>query len=111
MSRIAVTTSGTLSDLHPTIAIALELRQRGHDVVFVTHEVYQSKLQALGFEFHAMRPDFTAMKDPQEMARMMDLKTGQESWYVSERTRIYAKCMRIYSLLPKVQTSSFRAKA
>jgi UDP:flavonoid glycosyltransferase YjiC (YdhE family) len=25
-----------------------------------------------------MRPDFTAMNDPQEMARMMDLKTGQE---------------------------------
>lgn len=78
MSRIAVTTLGTLGDLHPMIAIALELKQRGHDVVFVTHEVYQSKLQALGFEFHAMRPDFTAMTDPQEMARMMDLKTGQE---------------------------------
>ena len=78
MSRIAVTTLGTLGDLHPTIAIALELRQRGHDVVFVTHEVYQLKLQALGFEFHSMRPDFTAMNDPQEMARMMDLKTGQE---------------------------------
>ena len=25
-----------------------------------------------------MRPDFTAMNNPQEMARMMDLKTGQE---------------------------------
>lgn len=78
MSRIAVTTLGTLGDLHPMIAIALELRQRGHDVVFVAHEVYRLKLQTLGFEFHAMRPDFTAMKDPQEMARMMDLKTGQE---------------------------------
>jgi rhamnosyltransferase subunit B len=78
MSRIVVTTLGTLGDLHPAIAIALELRQRGHDVVFVTHQVYQSKLEALGFEFHPMRPDFTAMNDPQEMARMMDLKTGQE---------------------------------
>lgn len=73
-----MTTLGTLGDLHPMIAIALELRQRGHDVVFVTHQVYQSKLEALGFEFHSMRPDFTAMNDPQEMARMMDLKTGQE---------------------------------
>ncbi|MEM6751408.1 MAG: glycosyltransferase [Cyanobacteria bacterium P01_C01_bin.38] len=78
MSRIVVTTLGTLGDLHPKIAIALELRQRGHDVVFVTHQVYQSKIEALGFEFHPMRPDFTAMNDPQEMARMMDLKTGQE---------------------------------
>lgn len=78
MSRIVVTTLGTLGDLHPPIAIALELRQRGHDVVFVTHQVYQFKLEALGFEFHPMRPDFTAINDPQEMARMIDLKTGQE---------------------------------
>lgn len=78
MSRIVVTTLGTLGDLHPMVEIALELRQRGHDVVFVTHQVYQSRLEALGFEFHQMRPDFTAMNDPQEMARMMDLKTGQE---------------------------------
>lgn len=78
MSRIVVTTIGSLGDLHPKIAIALELRQRVHDVVFVTHQVYQSKLEALGFEFHPMRPDFTAINDPQEMARMMDLKTGQE---------------------------------
>jgi UDP:flavonoid glycosyltransferase YjiC (YdhE family) len=78
MSQIVVATLGTLGDLHPMIAIALELRQRGHGVVFVTHQVYQSKLEALGFEFHPMRPDFTAMNNPQEMARMMDLKTGQE---------------------------------
>ena len=78
MSRIVVTALGTLGDLHPMIAIGLELRQRGHDVVFVTHQVYQSKIKALGFEFHSMRPDFTAMNDSQEMARMMDLKTGQE---------------------------------
>jgi len=60
------------------IAIALELRQRGHDVVFVTHKEYQSKIEALKFEFHRMRPDFTALDNPQEMAQMMDLKTGQE---------------------------------
>ena len=60
MGRIVVTTLGTLGDLHPPIAIALELRQRGHDIVFVTHQVYQSKLEGLGFEFHQMRPDFTS---------------------------------------------------
>lgn len=44
MSRIVVTTLGTLGDLYPMIAIALELRQRGHDVVFVTH----GSLQVIG---------------------------------------------------------------
>jgi len=30
MSRIVLTTIGTLGDLHPKIAIALELQKRGH---------------------------------------------------------------------------------
>ena len=38
MSRIVLTTIGSLGDIHPTIAIALELRKRGHDVVFATHK-------------------------------------------------------------------------
>lgn len=99
MSRIVVTTLGTLGDLHPMIAIALELRQRGHDVVFVTHQVYQSKLEALNFEFHPMRPDFTAMNDPQEMARMMDLKTGQEymvrQWATPSLREMYTDLLNV----------------
>jgi len=78
VSRIVLTTIGSLGDLHPKIAIALELRKRGHDVVFATHKEYQSKIEALGFEFHRMRPDNTALDDSQEMARMMDVQTGSE---------------------------------
>lgn len=99
MSRIVVTTLGTLGDLYPMIAVALELQQRGHDVVFVTHQVYQTKLEALGFEFHPLRPDFTAMKDPQEMARMMDRKTGQEymvrQWVNPSLREMYADLLAV----------------
>lgn len=76
MSRIVVTTIGSLGDLHPKIAIALELRKRGHIVIFATHKGYQAKIEALGFEFHEMRPDGT--EDPSEIARMTDSKTGSE---------------------------------
>lgn len=76
MSRIVVTTIGSLGDLHPKIAIALELRQRGHNVVFATHKVYQAKIEVLGFEFHEMRPDLP--EDPSEIIPMTDLKTGLE---------------------------------
>lgn len=78
MSRIVLATIGSLGDLHPKMAIALELRKRGHDVAFATHKEYQSKIEALGFEFHRLRPDNTALSDPQEMARMMDLQKGTE---------------------------------
>ncbi|VEP18523.1 Glycosyl transferase family 28 [Hyella patelloides LEGE 07179] len=76
MSRIVVTTIGSLGDLHPKIALALELRKRGHIVIFATHKGYQAKIEALGFEFHEMRPDGT--DDPSEIARMTDSKTGSE---------------------------------
>jgi rhamnosyltransferase subunit B len=78
MSKIVVTSIGSLGDLHPQIAIALELRQRGHQIVFATHIEYQPKIAALGLEFHRLRPDSTVVDDPQLMAKMMDLKTGSE---------------------------------
>lgn len=97
MSRIVVTTIGSLGDLHPKIAIALELRQRGHDVVFATHKEYQAKIEALGFEFRIMRPDLTALDDPQEMARLMDLQTGSEylirKWICPSLRQMYSDLM------------------
>ncbi len=97
MSRIVLTTIGSLGDLHPKIAIALELRKRGHNVVFATHKEYQSKIEALGFEFHRMRPDNTALDDPQEMARMMDLQTGSEyivrKWVCPSLREMYSDLM------------------
>lgn len=60
-----VTAIGSLGDLHPKIAIALELRDRGHHVVFATHKIYQAKIEALDFEFHQIHPD--APDDPSEI--------------------------------------------
>jgi rhamnosyltransferase subunit B len=76
VSRIVVTTIGSLGDLHPKIAIALELRNRGHDIIFATHKEYQPKIEALRFEFQAMRPD--GKEDGIDLARMTDPKTGSE---------------------------------
>lgn len=38
MSRIILTTIGSFGDLHPKIAIALELRQHSYNVVFATNK-------------------------------------------------------------------------
>ncbi len=97
MSRIVVTTIGSLGDLHPKIALALELRRRGHDLVFSTHQEYQANIEALGFEFVRMRPDNTALGDPQEMAKMMDLHKGNEyvigQWIVPSIKDTYSDLM------------------
>jgi rhamnosyltransferase subunit B len=73
-----MTTIGSLGDLHPQIAIALELRKRGHEIVFATHQTYQAKIAALGLEFRPLRPDLPGRAEPEVMAEMMDLKTGSE---------------------------------
>jgi UDP:flavonoid glycosyltransferase YjiC (YdhE family) len=78
MSQIVLTTIGSLGDLHPLIAIGLGLRERGHNVVFATIKDYRSKIESLGFEFHALRPDYIAMDDPEMITRMMDIQKGTE---------------------------------
>lgn len=91
MSRIVITTIGSLGDLHPKIAITLELRQRGHDIVFATHQGYQAKIEALGFKFYAIRPDGT--NDPAEIARITNPKTGSEyvirNWLLPSLPKTY----------------------
>src|SRR6185295_9258634 len=74
--RIVLTAFGSLGDLHPYIAIALGLRERGHDAVLATSECYRQKIGALGLEFRPVRPDSDWVLDPAVMQRMMDLRHG-----------------------------------
>ena len=74
--RIVITTLGSLGDLHPFLALALELKSRGHEVVFGTGECYRAKIAALGLEFHPIRPDSAWVRDPEQMRHFMHLRLG-----------------------------------
>jgi rhamnosyltransferase subunit B len=76
MSRILVTTWGSLGDLHPMLALALELRDRGHNIIFATSEDYRDRLESLGLLFHSIRPELP--EDPQFILQLMDPKKGTE---------------------------------
>jgi UDP:flavonoid glycosyltransferase YjiC (YdhE family) len=78
MSRIVVTTLGSLGDLHPYIALALGLRDRGHNIVFATVEDFRTRIEQLGLEFYAIRPDHIAQDDTEMIDLMMDLQKGPE---------------------------------
>jgi rhamnosyltransferase subunit B len=75
--RILFATIGSLGDLHPCIAFALGLRERGHLPVIATTELYRAKVEGLGIEFHAIRPSI-APNDPKLMAGIMDMRRGPE---------------------------------
>jgi UDP:flavonoid glycosyltransferase YjiC (YdhE family) len=75
--RIVLSNIGTFGDINPLIAIALELKRRGHVPVMALPAVYGPKIRPLGLEFHAIRPDI----DPSNtiLAEMVyDVKRGTE---------------------------------
>ncbi|MGF1522592.1 MAG: glycosyltransferase [Leptolyngbyaceae cyanobacterium] len=76
MSRIILTTWGSLGDLHPMIALSLRLRDRGHAIVLAAPENHRAKVESLGLPFHALRPELPI--DPQMIERVMDPQTGPE---------------------------------
>jgi rhamnosyltransferase subunit B len=73
--RIVLATIGSLGDLHPCLALALGLRERGHQPVIASTELYRDKVQGLGLEFHPLRPSIGA-EDPRVIQNLMDMRSG-----------------------------------
>jgi UDP:flavonoid glycosyltransferase YjiC (YdhE family) len=75
--RIVLSNIGTYGDINPLIALALELKRRGHTPVMALPAVYEPKIRPLGLEFHAVRPDI----DPANtilVEMVYDIKNGTE---------------------------------
>ncbi len=70
--RIVISTFGSFGDVHPYVAIALELKQRGHRPLIATSDVYREKMEAIGIEFHPVRPDLPSFDEPDKIAELMD---------------------------------------
>ena len=78
MSKIVLAPYGSLGDLHPFLALALELRERGHEIKICTLEPYREKIGKLGFPFYSLRPEFAA-GDKKIAKAVMETKTGTET--------------------------------
>jgi len=75
--RIVLSNIGTFGDINPLIAIALELKRRGHAPVMAVPAVFEEKIVPLGLEFHAVRPDI----DPENtilVEMIYDVRKGTE---------------------------------
>jgi len=77
MAKIVLATFGSLGDLHPKIAVGLELRRRGHDVTIAAMEFYREKIQMLGFAFAPMAPHMNP-DDRERVRELIDARTGTE---------------------------------
>ena len=77
MARILLATLGSYGDLHPYIAIGIELRRRGHRVTLATSAGYEAKIRAEELEFVAVRPDIS-LEDGAMLSYVMDARRGPE---------------------------------
>ncbi|HXI23036.1 MAG TPA: glycosyltransferase [Pyrinomonadaceae bacterium] len=80
--RIVISTFGSFGDIHPYVAIALELKARGHTPVIATSEIYREKMDAIGIELRPVRPDMPSYEQPDQVAELiegaMDPREGGE---------------------------------
>ena len=79
--RVVMTTMGSLGDLHPYIALALEMRKRYVEPVIATGQVYRERIESLNIEFREIRPEMLE-PDTREYLKMVedvvDPKRGAE---------------------------------
>jgi UDP:flavonoid glycosyltransferase YjiC (YdhE family) len=77
--RCVLTTFGSLGDLHPYIAIALELQRRGHEAVIATSAHFREKVEGEGIGFAAVRPNIPDLGESEEVIKkIFDLRRGPE---------------------------------
>lgn len=57
--RFLFTPAGTAGDLHPYLAVALELRERRHEVLFITHSLHRELIERFNFKFVAIGAPLT----------------------------------------------------
>jgi UDP:flavonoid glycosyltransferase YjiC (YdhE family) len=77
--KVILSTFGSFGDLHPFLALANELKRRGHRPVIATSEVYRLKVEAEGIEFSPARPDLgELLQDEEFLKQLWDPKRGTE---------------------------------
>lgn len=76
--RIVLNTFGSFGDVHPYLALGLELRRRRHTAVIATMEIYREQVERVGLKFAPVRPNIPQPKeqDLELIEKIMEPKTG-----------------------------------
>jgi rhamnosyltransferase subunit B len=79
MRHFLFATAGSLGDLHPYIAVARALVERGHRAVIATAEDYRADVEGAGIEFAPVRPSLSEMGDYAALlTKLFDVRRGPE---------------------------------
>jgi UDP:flavonoid glycosyltransferase YjiC (YdhE family) len=77
-AKIVLSTFGSFGDIHPYMAIAHELKSRGHEATIATMAFYREKILDAGLGFAAVRPDVPGPKEQNAelVEKIMNPRTG-----------------------------------
>ena len=79
--QVLTATIGSFGDLHPYLAIAIGLKQRGHAVTLATSKMYRDKVESEGIRFVEIPPDLERLQHDAEMRRKV-MNTFDGSRYI-----------------------------
>ena len=82
--RILFATFGSLGDLHPYIALALELRRRGHQPVIASFSAFRDGVESAGIAFVAMRPALESFGDKAAIVQRLFSSRDGPAYLVKE---------------------------
>lgn len=76
--RIILATFGSFGDIHPYMAIATELKARGHEPVIATMALYREKIEAAGISFAPLSPNIPPPKeqDQELIEKILEPRSG-----------------------------------
>lgn len=78
--RVVFATIGSFGDLHPYLALALELVRRGHRAEIATSTLYRERITSLGIGFHPLGPDFNRIQSvPGLVEQVLNPRSGAET--------------------------------
>ena len=76
--RIVLTCVGSLGDLHPYLALAMELKRRGHRPAVACMPAFQERVEAAGVEFRLLRASTTQEPSAELIRRVFNGRKGIE---------------------------------
>ncbi|HBS28755.1 MAG TPA: hypothetical protein DEB06_04735 [Phycisphaerales bacterium] len=84
--KFLVTSIGSSGDINPFIAVALALRERGHEVVFLVNPYFESTVRAQGLVFaplgEYLSPADVARNTPLAFSRLLGPIVIMRRWFV-----------------------------
>jgi rhamnosyltransferase subunit B len=105
--KIVLSNVGTLGDLHPFIAIALRLKERGYDAVIATSPDFRDNVVSEGIAFHSIGPSREdILRDLQIDAREFGRRIIKDTMYALEAASFPYLKITYDDLLPVLEGAS-----